>query len=70
MCLDHDNPSFGTYSKRSAIGDANWQICKNSKKTIGEWGPECKIVGYLMDREEKVLIRSGPNDVSCEKERQ
>lgn len=55
------------YSKCSAVGQANWEVCDNSEKSIAERGLEGQVVGNLMNRQKEVLVCSGANDVGREK---
>ena len=61
-------PSVQTYPKRSTIRYANWQVRKHSEHSVRQRAPERKIMGDFVYGQEKVLIRSGADDVSRQKE--
>lgn len=53
----------GTYSERSAIGEADGQVCKDGEQPIGQGGSEGQVVGDLVDGEEEVLVRRRAKNV-------
>lgn len=54
--------------KRGAVGNADWQICKDSKESVCQGRSEGQVVRYLVDGEEEVLVGCGTNRVGGEQE--
>lgn len=53
----------------STIWETNRQIREYSENTVRKRGPKGKIVGYLMDGQESILICCCSNDIGGEEER-
>lgn len=47
-----------THSEGSTIGKSDWEIGKYSKQSVCHRRPKSKIMRYLMNGEEKVLVCS------------
>ncbi len=57
-----------TYAERSAIRDPNWQIRNHGNGSVELGRPEGKVVTYLVDGEEEVLVCGCADDVGREEE--
>ena len=58
-----------THPEGRRVWNPNWQIGENGKQSVRSWALESQVVGNLVDSEEQVLVRCGPDDVGGEEER-
>ena len=50
-------------AERSRVGNADGQVRNDGEESVGYWRAECKVVRYLVDGKEEVLVRGGPDDI-------
>ncbi len=45
-------------AERGGVGDSDWEVREDGEEAVGERGFEGEVVGYFVDGEEEILVRS------------